>query len=482
MLNLPTKCYFLNILGHFYPFFFNTTYRMVAFAAVSFAEGITFGAWLRALAAPVANDGDETITQAGNSWGGAPRSARLNVTAVAPDSNAGFNMGMYNDFNDKLIPTNDDKGTWWIGPGDEANLWVKPLDIVKVSYGKYDNNTLRGDVCYGSWNWMRPNAWIAGDEGLLMSGNGDTGLMAEITPMENLYIQALVPITKDSAKAGQTYKNLRGGFAYTVPGLVKVKGQYIGSGKAKVDGEWTAGGKKYTSNAAATAAALADITNDADGDGTVSAAEAAAAVKNTVEAVDGNSNCTLEAEVDVLAVEGLFAGVGFQYNVIKDGDDVADKAIGKAMKDAKTDGEMFNAIAGALTTKMKIAAGVSYQVMPELKVSASGAFFTYYGEDVDPRFQAGLGVDYDLGDGLAANADFRYLSKAGGDGEKLDNTDKIAFSVGVQKNVSSNGYIGVAFQGVTNSGNLGPVAGKANDDGDYKNFVWAIPVALSVYF
>ena len=68
------------------------------------------------------------------------------------------------------------------------------------------------------------------------------------------------------------------------------------------------------------------------------------------------------------------------------------------------------------------------------------------------------------------------------DGEKADNTDHIAFSVGVTKNVSSNGYIGVAFQGVTNSGSLAGVTGVPNDDFEYKNFTWAIPVALSVWF
>ena len=425
MLNLPTKCYFLNILGHFYPLFFNTTYRMAAFAAVSFAEGITFGAWLRALAAPVASDGDETITAAGNSWGYGARTARINVSAVAPDGNAGFNMGVYNDVTMKLEA------------GDEANLWVKPLDIVKVSYGKYDNNTLRGDLCYGSWNWLRPtSSWIAEDEGLLMSKNGDTGLMVEVTPMEELYIQAMLPITTEPEKAGTTYKKLRGGFAYTVPGLAKVKGQYIGKGEASDDDAGT----------------------------------------------DGNSNCTLEAEVDVLAVEGLFAGVGFQYNVIKDGDDVADAAIDKAINAAKTEGEAFQKAAGALSTKMKIAAGVSYQVMPELKVSASGAFFMFYGEDVDPRFQAGAGVDYDLGDGLAANADFRYMSPEKDKNGKKDNTDRMAFSVGVKKSVSSNGSIGVAFQGVTNSGNLGGVEGRKNDKNEAKNFVWAIPVAFEISF
>ncbi len=436
MLNLPTKCYFLNISGHFYPFFFNTTYRMVAFAAVTFAEGITFGGWLRCLAAPVASNGEDTITAAGNSWGAVPRSARLNFTAVAPDGNAGFSSGIKNPADMTLES------------GDEANLWVKPLDIVKVSYGKYDNNTLRGDLCYGSWNWMRPNdAWIAGDEGLLMSGNGDTGLMAEVTPMDGLYIQALVPITEKNIKAGDTYKKLRAGFAYTVPGLVKVKGQYIGRGKGSVK----VGDTIYTE--------MKDVdvtdpnTFEIKDNGTIKPKN-----KTATADADGDSNCDLEAEIDVLAVDGLFAGVGFRYDVRKDG------------KENNAGDE-----------NMKVALGVSYQVMPELKVSASGAFFTFYGEKVDPRFQAGVGVDYDLGDGLAANADFRYLSKSGTDGEKDDYTDHMAFSVGVVKSVSSNGKIGVAFQGTTNSGSLATIEGLPHD-GENKNFVWAIPVAIEVSF
>ena len=445
MLNLPIKCYFLNILGHFYPFSFNTTYRMAAFAAVSFAEGITFGAWLRALAAPVANDGKDTITAAGNSWGYGARTARINVSATAPDGNAGFNMGVYNDV------------TMSLSAGDEANLWVKPLDIVKVSYGKYDNNTLRGDLCYGSWNWLRPtSSWIAEDEGLLMSGNGGTGLMAEITPMEELYIQVMSPITTEQVKAGTTYKNIRAGFAYTVPGTVKVKGQYIGKGAGSTD--------DVTETVTTTSYAAGDVIGYNE-DGTAifdpAATPTTTTTTTTTEGTDGNSNCTLEAEVDVLAVEGLFAGVGFQYNVIKDGKDNSPDSV-----------------------KTKIALGASYQVMPELKVSASGAFFMYYGDKVDPRWQAGLGVDYDLGDGLALNADARYLAKSGYDGTKADNSDHLAFSVGVQKSVSSNGYIGVAFQGQTNSGTFANtvIPGQPNDDGEMKNFTWAIPVALSVWF
>ena len=413
---------------------------MAAFAAVSFAEGITFGAWLRNIAAPVANDGSDTVTVAGNSWGTPARSARINVTAVAPDGNAGFNMGVYN---------NTSVNGMELTAGDEANLWVKPLDIVKVSYGKYDNNTLRGDLCYGAWNWQRPNsAWIQGDEGLLMSGNGGTGLMAEITPMEELYVQALLPITDKVVKAGTTYKNIQAGFAYTVPGLVKVKGQYIGKGAAKASDEEIA----EATVAAADALAAYWLDPNATTLATLKAKQKALA------ATDGNSNCALEAEVDVLAVEGLSAGLGFRYDVVKDG------------KDYYGDSQ-----------KMKVALGASYQVMPELKVSASGAYFMYYDNDaMKPRFQAGAGVDYDLGDGLAANADFRYVSpKKNADG-KVENSDHMAFSVGVTKSVSSNGYIGVAFQGMTNSGDFAGMEGQLKD-GDAK-FVWTVPVALSVWF
>ena len=450
MLNLPTKCYFLNILGHFYPFFFNTTYRMVAFAAVSFAEGITFGAWMRALAAPVANDGKDTITTAGNSWGGAARVGGVDIVGTAPDGNAGFIMS-YRNMADMSMSA-----------GDQANLWVKPIDMVMLSYGKYDNGTLMGGVCYGSWNWIRPNdAWIGGDEDLLMSKNGDTGLMAEITPMEGLYVQVLAPITNANIKAGDTYKKLRAGFAYEVPGLVKVKGQYIGKGAAKASDEEKA--KLVTALANATAGGY--DWKDADDDPSTAPTWTALdpdpkAIKAAAKALadaDGNSNCTLEAEVDVLAVEGLFAGVGFQYNTIKDGKDYSPDSV-----------------------KTKIALGASYQVMPELKVSANGAYFMYYGEKVDPRFQAGVGFDYDLGDGLAANADFRYVSPVKNDGKKVDDTDHMAFSVGVVKSVSSNGKLGVAFQGMTNSGDFATFEGKTKD-GDAK-FVWAIPVMFEVAF
>lgn len=352
---------------------------VAALATSAFAE-ITFGAWLRVLAAPVASNGDDTVVAMTNSWGYGARTARLNVNAVSEDGNAGFAMGIYND------------ASMSISAGDEAQMWVKPVEQVKVSVGKYDNNTLRGDLCYGSWNWLRCKENTVG-EGLIMSGNGDTGLMVEVTPIDALYIQALVPIAPngsdgDAAQlAEDAYKKARGGFAYTIDGIGKLKAQYIGKGDDK----------------------------------------------------------TVEAEFDLTAVDGLYVCAGVVANI------------------------WDNAVADSETTK--IAVGASYQINDALKVSASGVYQMY--DDVDASINVGAGVDYALADGLSAVADVRALIPTEDD---VDPT--VSFMVGLQKNVSSNGYIGVAFQGVTNGGAFSNTA----VDGTEDNFAWAVPVAVSMWF
>ncbi len=411
-----------------------------ALTTSAFAE-ITFGAWLRVLAAPVASDGDETVTAMGNSWGYGARVARLNVNAVAEDGNAGFDMGIYNDLNDGL------------STGDQWSIWAKPVEQVKLSFGKFDNNTLRGDVCYGSWNWLRPtSSWIAEDEGLLMSGNGGKGALIEVTPMEGLYIQALIPIDTTKQKAEDVYKNARGGFAYSIDGIGKIKGQVI------------------LNNTPEKAAVAAEKGAFVGTDGSVSDFDAgdtiptgAVVIKNAVKAAaasDAYLDKTFEAEFDLTSVENLWLGVGFQMKMIDKLDDRTDQ---------------FK------TSKMKIALGATYQVNDDLKVSASGAYLTAQkGKDdggVDGVFQLGAGVDYNLGEGMSLAADVRYKSKA----NDVDNTDSLAFLVGVTKGISSNGYVGVGFQAQTNSGTWANTV-ITGEEAKGDKLTWAIPVAISVWF
>ena len=397
-----------------------------ALTTSAFAE-ITFGAWLRVVAAPVASDGDETVTAMGNSWGYGARVARLNVNAVAEDGRAGFDMGIYNDLNDGL------------STGDQWSIWTKPVEQVKLSFGKYDNNTLRGDLCYGSWNWLRPtSSWYVEDEGLLMSGNGGKGALIEVTPIEGLYIQALIPIDTTKQKAEDVYKNARGGFAYSIDGIGKIKGQLI-------------------LNNTPEKAATKDVYGWKDDDENPETAPVWTVVTEAAAASDSALDKTIEAEFDLVAVENLWAGFGAKFNLWDEDDN--------HKKDEK----------------IKLALGASYQVNDQIKVTASGAFFMYTEKKddggVDPRFQLGAGIDYSFGNGINLAADVRYLSKKNDE----DNTDHLAFLVGATKGISSNGYVGVGFQAQTNSGTWANTV-ITGYEGEKDKLTWAIPVAMSVWF
>ena len=432
-------------------------------ATSAFAE-ITFGAWLRVLASPVAHNGEDAMVGVANSWGWGARTARININGTSEDGKAGFVMGVYNDFESGL------------GDGDDAYLWVKPVDTVKVSVGKFDSptNGLRGDFCYGSWNWLRPYNWAYDGEGLTFDGIWRKGTMLEADPIEGLHAFAVIPMSSTYAKAEDVYKNIQVGFGYAIEGVGKLKAQYIGDYSKKDDKAaaakktWALGNKK-----------------DKDGnwvfDDTES--EEPSYKQNTVKAVAANDDVMTTGQIgvafDLTAVENLYVTVGARFGI--------------ADKDYRPD-----------YLKMAFTAGASYQVSEAMKFSVDGGYVQYQddcvardGEAVDNVFFVGAGVDYAIMDGLSLAADVRYMSNAKAAEKVYDikaygkDSDEgaISFLVGVNKSVGSNGSLGVGFQGATNGcgftwgtpGEKGDGVGglKANAADD---FVWAIPVSVSVWF
>ncbi len=296
-------------------------------------------------------------------------------------------------------------------------MWVKPAEQIQLSIGKFDGGEtgLRGDFCYGSWNWLRPGNWIAEDEGLTFNGSHKNGLMAKITPVDGLVAVVQLPVynpvwggNNAEYKNGNntiedTFKNGMYAAAYSIEGIGTLKAGFFGDYQKSGSYEKT---------------------------GTVNVA------------------------FDFNSVENLYVTVGARFGI-------ADKEI-----DVNNE-------------KMKFTAGASYQVSDAMKFSVSGGYVQYQDkttekvkDDGDSAFGIGAGVDYAIMDGLNAAADLRYKSNAG-----RDKDGAISFLVGVTKNVSSNGYIGVGFQGATNGNGLTGISANAGDD-----FVWAIPVALSVWF
>ncbi|WP_277300080.1 porin [Treponema succinifaciens] len=380
-------------------------------ATSAFAE-ITFGAWLRTLTAPVASNGEDTVVGTANSWGWGARTARIDINGVSEDGKAGFAMNVFNDMSMDITA------------GDRAVLWVKPVDMIKISVGKYDSpdNGLRGDFCYGSWNWLRPYNWGFDGEGLTFDGIWRKGMMIEADPIEGLHAFVVIPMEDANAdsyykKAEDTYRNVQIGFGYAIDGVGKLKAQFIGDDS---------------------------YTTDAEGDRD-----------------ETKTTGQIGVAFDLNAVENLYVTVGARFGI--------------ADKDYAPD-----------YLKMAFTAGASYQVSDAMKFSVDGGYKQYQdktvgkdGDKKDNEFFVGAGVDYTIMDGLNLAADVRYKNigygKEGDDGA-------ISFLVGVNKSVSSNGSLGIGFQGATNgcgfvqSGGKGLVADEADD------FVWAIPVSVSVWF
>ena len=398
-------------------------------ATSAFAE-ITFGAWLRTLTAPVASNGEDTVVGTANSWGWGARTARIDINGVSEDGKAGFAMNVFNDM------------SMDISAGDRAVLWVKPVDMVKISVGKYDSpdNGLRGDFCYGSWNWLRPYNWSYDGEGLTFDGIWRKGMMIEADPIEGLHAFVVIPMEDANAdsyykKAEDTYRNVQIGFGYAIDGVGKLKAQYIGDDS---------------------------YTTDAEGDRD-----------------ETKTTGQIGVAFDLNAVENLYVTVGARFGI-------ADKDYAPGY------------------LKMAITAGASYQVSDAMKFSVDGGYVQYQdkcvardGEAVDNVFFVGGGIDYAIMDGVSLAADVRYMSnaKAGGNGFGKDGDEgAISFLIGVNKSVGSNGSLGVGFQGATNGCGLvtaggdsnglvagyNPVPGTVTGDGD--EFVWAIPVSVSVWF
>ena len=396
-------------------------------ATSAFAE-ITFGAWLRTLTAPVASNGEDTVVGTANSWGWGARTARIDINGVSEDGKAGFAMNVFNDM------------SMDISAGDRAVLWVKPVDMIKISVGKYDSpdNGLRGDFCYGSWNWLRPYNWGFDGEGLTFDGIWRKGMMIEADPIEGLHAFVVIPMADANAdsyytKAEDAYRNVQIGFGYAIDGVGKLKAQFIGD-------------DSYTTDA------------EGDRDETMTTGQIGVAF-------------------DLNAVENLYVTVGARFGI--------------ADKDYRPD-----------YIKMAFTAGASYQVSDAMKFSVDGGYIQYQDdctvrndEAVDNVFFVGAGVDYTIMDGLSLAADVRYMSNVKGintkDADAVKNfkgygkdydEGAISFLVGVNKSVSSNGSLGIGFQGATNGCGFVQSEGKGLVANEADDFVWAIPVSVSVWF
>ena len=455
------------------------TAMLAALLATSAFAELSMGAWIRTVVAPVEFDGDDVKAGWENSWGGGIRNARISFNWTSDDEKVGM---MYDIFGD---------GSGGFGSGDYRAAWFKPADWVKFMVGHIDNGyTMRGDLCYGSWNWMRPNNWMQDDEGITFNLGNFDGLQVELFPVEGLQILGRLALPADGGwtDAYKMFEQSTFAAGYTIGDIGTIKVAWNGRGTRKYKDEGHAAGyavevgenTKYFANkvvfenakAEAVAAVAANGDDASDDDVALAAIDWDMVnptwVKEVKDSGEEKYYGDIQAAFDLTAVENLFITVGVK--------------IGLASSDYKKLGGANFTIPGeddpSLFNTFKGAIGASYQILDNLKVSASYAIFTFYqsdGADIDPMHQFGVGVDVGLTDSLGLSADFRALLPCN------DADPTFSFLVGLDYNFSGNGQLGIGFQGLI-AGEKSPKPKACVFPAKTDKFSFAVPIKFAYWF
>lgn len=376
-------------------------------AGAAMADGITFGSWGRGLWNVAANSGDDVVTDMHQSWGGA--APRTGISVSGSTENVGFAVDMFAN------------GANGIDLGDNALIWVKPIEQIKIVAGKKYQNELRGDAAFGLWNWDRIGA--AGAMGLegwtfpdVFDGNG----VAVIAyPVDGLTVGAGIPLSLNGAGA-----TLEDTYAH---------------------------GANY-------AAAYA-----IDGIGTIKAAYMTKATAKDKDSKDKDYG-VIAAAFDLTMVDGLYASVGAQIptaHVFFEPKSLNDK-----LKDEPT---VVNAYARYSLDALAVhlAVGTKLNTFDLNKTKKEDA------ADGNVGFAIGAGADYSLDNGIGFFGDVRYANGVYMKNTSADKSDCLTLGLGVEKNFS-NGKIGIAFEGATN--------GNGRYTYEDNAFAWEIPVKVEYFF
>ena len=404
--------------------------KFMKIQATALPAEITFGSWGRALwvTAANANDGkdDTVVTDVHQSWGGAAPRTALGIAGNS--DNVGFKLDIHAN------------GTG-LGVGDNALIWVKPIDMVRLSVGKHDENVLRGDAAFGLWNWDRIGA-VDGQEGWTFLDYLDgEGVTAVITPMEALTLGVHLPTSLDGSHTSPLVTNDKNEVESDLYTTGSLEDAWLNSAIAagyNIEGVGTVKvGLKLNHG-------LGTITKDDNGNITY------ASYYKDKDGKDVETWCQIAAAFDLTAVENLFVSVGARINTL----DTVAHEVNAYARFAATEQLAIHAIVGS-------------------KINANDG--KDYKKDYDALgFTAGAGVDFALDGGLGLFADLRYANGIWKSGTSADNSDTFTLGAGVTKGFS-NGVIGIAFEGTTN--NKGRYGLK-----DADAFAWEIPVKFEYWF
>jgi hypothetical protein len=192
----------------------------VLLVPAAFAD-VKVGGWGRVYTQVFQMDGGDASIDQKPGWNGGGVRARFDV--IGSSDQIGFAVEVNTD-----VPMGNYYGGN-IGLGDRVFIWIKPVDMLKISAGRVGTvDTLRGK--FGSSHGSGVEYHGGGDfqDNIFARGRVNSGLILELSPVEGLNIIASMEIGDSVALEDFTSIGIAAG--YNIEGIGLIRAQYIGEG------------------------------------------------------------------------------------------------------------------------------------------------------------------------------------------------------------------------------------------------------------
>jgi hypothetical protein len=117
-----------------------------------------------------------------------------------------------------------------------TSLWVKPIRMLKIQAGYFTDFTLAGKFLFSPyWFHHYVTDFLNYNDIFTAFGDDHQNVTVSLTPIENLFIGASVPVTfipnmdsSTDASAGDVWKKVQAGAGYMIDGIGHIRAQYVG--------------------------------------------------------------------------------------------------------------------------------------------------------------------------------------------------------------------------------------------------------------
>jgi len=229
-----------------------------AAGAQSWTDQFKMSAWGRAVITPLSiSEGGSAVSAATGSSGGAP-SVGFKVEGTSPSGKIGFKL----DLGFEFIVASDGSVSGDFAPGDNARIWAKPFDFVKLTAGWFVEDDFRGAVGNTEFaSWLLPNGG-KGEDAIFTRFKAAKGAHVKIEPLffldsewkglviEGAFGSSDAPLgggTGDERanrnlidlNAAEVFRRMQIGLGYTIPGIGLFRAQFIGNNRKQLQIDYT---------------------------------------------------------------------------------------------------------------------------------------------------------------------------------------------------------------------------------------------------